>query len=306
MKKLIINILLVLTFILPVKINALSTADAKEIIVNKNGSLNLEYKYDDYIINSGDVKLYYIASVTYDYQYSLVGDFQELPIEINGIKEIDEWNILEDTITSYVIADGISETSSAVINNNKVYFEDLKTGLYLVITDTIEAETYSLSFDPFIISVPNLMEDGTWNYDVYSCPKPYLFTPKYDDVTYTIIKEWRDYKQNRPDAIEVDIYKDSELYESISLNSDNNWTYSFVAKDDGSIFTAVERNVPDGYTVSIDKDGTRIVIINTHDEEPPKTVDNIYLYFIILLGSILGLVSTLLVIRKMIIVNEKV
>lgn len=306
MKKLIINIVLVLTFILPVKINALSTADAKEVIVDKNGSLNLEYKYDDYIINSGNVKLYYIASVSKDYQYSLVGDFQELPIEINGIKEIDEWNILEDTITSYVIADGISETSSAVINNNKVYFENLKTGLYLVITDTIETEKYLLSFEPFIISIPNLMEDGTWNYDVYSCPKPYLYIPKYDDVTYTIIKEWRDYKQNRPDAIEVDIYKDSELYESISLNSDNNWTYSFVAKDDGSIFTAVERNVPDGYTVSIDKDDTRIVIINTHDEEPPKTVDNIYLYFIILLGSTLGLVSTLLVIRKMIIANEKV
>ena len=306
MKKLIINILLVLTFILPVKINALSTADAKEVIVNKNGSLNLEYKYDDYIINSGNVKLYYIASVSKDYQYSLVGDFQELPIEINGIKGIDEWNILEDTITSYVIADGISETSSAVINNNKVYFEDLKTGLYLVITDTIETETYSLSFEPFIISIPNLMEDGTWNYDVYSCPKPYLYTPKYDDVTYTIIKEWRDYKQNRPDAIEVDIYKDSELYESISLNSDNNWTYSFIAKDDGSIFTAVERNVPDGYTVSIDKDDTRIVIINTHDEEPPKTVDNIYLYFIILLGSILGLISTLLVIHKTVGNDEKV
>lgn len=299
MKKLIINILLVLTFILPVKIDALSTADAKEIIVDNNSSLSLEYKYDDYIINSGDVKLYYIASVSHDYQYSLVGDFQDLSIEINGIKEVNEWKILENTITSYVIADGISETSNAVINNNKVYFGNLKTGLYLVITDTIETEKYSLSFEPFIISVPNLMEDGTWNYDVYSCPKPYLFTPKYEDVTYTIIKEWRDNKQNRPSEIEVEIYKDNDLYENISLTSDNNWTYSFVAKDDGSIYTAVERNVPEGYTVSIDKNDTRIVIINTYDEEPPKTVDNIYLYFIILFGSIIGLASTLLVIHRM-------
>lgn len=298
MKNLIIKIISVIAIMIPFKSEALTTMDAKEAIVSKNGTLSLEYKYDDYKINDINVKIYRVASVSSDFRYTLIGDFKDLPVKINGIKTVTELNNLEEVFESYIVANKPGETSSGIVLDNKVSFNDLQTGMYFVITEKIDTKDYSLLFKSFLISVPTLNEEGTWNYDVSACPKPLMFTPKYEDITYTIIKEWRDNNINRPKEIEIDIYKNGEIAESVILSRENNWQYSFTTKDDGSIWNVLEKNVLDDYTVSINKTETKFIVINTKEEEPPKTVDNIYLYFIILIGSIIGMSSTLIIFRK--------
>lgn len=299
MKKLIINVILTIIAIIPVTALAASTSDATEPITGTSGSLNIEYKYEDYKINNIDVDIYYVASVSEDYQYSLSGQFASYSVVLNGIKTTEELKNLEETIGSYISADKIEATNSGKVVNNKISFKDLKTGLYYVKTQEIDEKDYKLSFESFLISVPSLDDNNKWNYDVKAFPKPYVFELKYEDITYTVIKEWRDNKDNRPKEIAIEIFKDGEIFEEVALSSDNNWTYKWDTIDDGSKWTVIEKVVPSGYTVSINKNDNKFIIINTGEEENPQTVDNIYLYFYILVGGIVGMVASLISYAKM-------
>ena len=129
--------------------------------------------------------------------------------------------------------------------------------------------------------------------ELWGYPKAQEFIPKYEKINYTVTKQWKDDKKNRPQSIEVEIYEDGVLSSNQILSSDNNWTYSWETVDDGSSWTVVERNVPDGYNVSILNNERNFIIVNTssnYEESNPQTLDNISLYFYLLILSLIGLV----------------
>ena len=299
MKKLSI-LVFTLLLLLPFNIYAKSTSDAtKEIDVSKKASLEIKYKYDDIAINDISVRIYKVASVSKDFQYTLTDSFKSYNVKINGLKTQNELNSLSDTLESYIYADLIKETSNGVIKNNKIQFNELETGLYLVITDKIDEEKYNLVFESFLISLPTLDENNEWIYNTSSEPKPVFYEPKYEEITYSVIKEWRDKEgKDRPNSVNIEIYKDGNKFDVVTLSSNNNWCYSWNALDDGSVYTVVEREIPTDYTVSITKNETKFIVVNTKKEDNPPTLDNIYLYLILFTCSFVGIVSLLLVLKN--------
>lgn len=295
MKKFLKNIIIIImSLIVPINVYALSTADAKEgIDLNKDCNLTLNYYYDDYAFDNTNVEIYYIASVTSDFRYQLSSNFSNYPIKINGIKTENEWTSLEKTLEAYIIADNIKETFKETIEDNTITLKNITPGLYYIKTDKIDTKDYTLLFDNYLISVPDLNEDGSWNYDVSVYPKAEEYIRKYEKITYTALKQWIDDGTSRPKSINIEIYEDGILVETKTLSSDNNWTYSWTTDDDGSIWTVVERNVPDGYNVSIQKQTKNFIIINTdpnYEETNPSTGDNIKIYFYLFIGSLLGMI----------------
>ena len=115
-------------------------------------------------------------------------------------------------------------------------------------------------------------------------PKGTIYTPK---EAYSVIKEWKDNGEDRPQSVEVEIYKDGELFEKVTLSRDNNWTYKWTS-DGKSEWNVVERNVPSKYIVSITLKDTTFVIVNTRFDNP-STGDNIMVYFCVGIVSILGI-----------------
>lgn len=283
-----------ITFLSINNVFAISTTSAKEKIdISRKGSLTLNYNYDDYLFDNINVKIYKVASVTNDFQYQISPNFLEHPININGIIFKEEWNILENTLNSYIIADDIKEDSSHLVEDNTLRIENLEVGLYFIKTKTIDNKDYKLIFDDFLINIPNLDDDGYWDYDVNIYPKIEQYIPEYEKITYTVIKEWQDDSNNRPNQIEIEIYKDDVLMEKKTLSSLDNWKYSWDTIDDGSNWTVIERNIPDNYSVSIINKSNKFIIINkdsNYKEDNPKTIDNIKIYLYLLLGSFLGII----------------
>lgn len=294
MKKILITIIILINLIKPANVFALSTTIAKEEINNDtNCNVTLSYYYDDYNFDNTNIKIYHIASITKDFQYNLSSKFSSYPIKINGLKTDVELNTLKQTIDSYIIADNIEELASYSIVNNKVNINNLKPGLYFIKTNKIDTKNYTLIFDSFLLNLPELTSDGTWNYNLEVYPKIEEYTPKYEDITYTVTKEWIDNPNTRPKSIEIEIYEDGILVDSHILSSKNNWTYNWITKDDGSIWTVVERNIPKNYNVSITNKNKNFIIINkdsNYKEENPKTLDNINLYFYLLISASIGLI----------------
>lgn len=292
MKKVIIPVLLIyLSLFMPSEVFALSTTEAKEEIdINRKSSLTINYNND---LTDTEVKLYKIASVSKDFQYQLSTDFSVYPININGITSDLDWNILDNTINSYIVADGIEAFKTYFINDNFLKIENLEVGLYFVKMEKIDKDDYVLIFDNFLLSVPNLGEDGYWDYDISIYPKVESYIPKYEKIDYTVIKQWRDDKVNRPKSVDIDIYKDGILVDSQVLSTSNNFTYSFETLDDGSEWSVVERNILEGYNVSILNKNRNFIIINTdthYEEDNPKTLDDIKIYLYLLIGAFVGIV----------------
>ena len=294
--------IILMSLIIPSNVYAISTIDAKEEIdLTEDCNLTLNYYYDDYKFNETNVEIYYIASVTNDFRYNLSSDFLSYPIKINGIITDDEWTTLEQTLNAYIEADSINPIISTKIDENTITLTNLTPGLYFIKTDKIDTEDYTLIFDEFLISIPALNENGTWNYNVEVFPKAEEYIPKYEKVDYTVTKTWIDDGLSRPESIDIEIYEDGTLVESKILSSDNNWTYTWTTDDDGSTWTVVERNVKEGYNVSIQTKNRSFYIVNTdptYQEENPSTGDNIKIYLYLFVSSLLGII--LLVISSLV------
>ena len=293
---LIFNILLV-----PCFAQASSTTDAtSEIDITKNCTLTLNYTYDGIAFENVDVKLFKVADVSTDFQYTLTEDFASSNLTLNGIKSLSEWNVISSTLEAYIFGDGIEPTITAKTDSNgKSHFEGLSVGLYLAMVDTVKLGDTSYSFETSIISLPDLDDNGVWQYDVFANCKAGILPPVYEETEYKLLKLWKgDNEKNRPKNIEVEIFKDGNVYNKVILSKDNNWSFSWKAPDDGSKWTVMERNIPEKYAMTVEEKGSSFVITNTYTEENPKdfpkTGDTSNVLFYVILMNVSGLLLIIL------------
>ena len=112
-----------------------------------------------------------------------------------------------------------------------------------------------------------------------------------ETVDITTVKVWEDYDNNdgyRPDFVKVQLKANGEEVETVTLNEENKWTYTWEGLDKNEAgkeieYTVEEIDVPYMYTVeySVDEDGT-LVVTNTQipgeggyePEEEITVVDN--------------------------------
>lgn len=93
-------------------------------------------------------------------------------------------------------------------------------------------------------------------------------TPTRYYTTRTVAKIWDDtgYEENRPESVQVQLYKDGVAYgDAVELNANNNWAYTWYGLSRGSNYTVEEITVLDNYICEVDN----FVITNTYVPEEP-------------------------------------
>ena len=109
------------------------------------------------------------------------------------------------------------------------------------------------------------------------------YTPETKDIT--VNKVWEDDDNQdgiRPESIEVNLLVDGSVTDTVTLNDENSWTYTWSdmqAYDDGTEieYTVVEVEVPDGYTSVITEDDGTYTITNSYTTETTNiTVNKIW------------------------------
>jgi len=288
---------------------AASTTDASEPInVNQECTLTLTYACDGTVFEDISVKLYKIADVSSDFQYKLTSSFEKSALILNGVRTNGEWDVIRSTLEAHIVAENIAADAIAKTDSEGIFcFEDLKPGLYLAVVGTVTQEDITCFFDSALVALPGLNTEGVWEYQVAVASKSELIPPIDDEIELKVLKLWKgdEGRNNRPKSIEVEIFKDGESYQKVELSQDDNWSYSWTAKDDGAKWTVIERNTPSGYTMTLEKRGNSFVLTNTYTpknpDEPfdaPQTGDtsNIMLYVILMIISgsmliILGIIG---------------
>lgn len=219
-----------------------------------------------------EFRLYRVADISEAAHFTLTGDFAEYPVAVNNL-DSSGWRALAQTLNGYVSRDSIEPLQSAVTGNDgKVIFDPLPAGLYLAIGSRCRDGNAVYTPEPFLVSLPNLDEEtDEWIYDAAIVCKYDKDTD--DTVNRKVLKVWNDEgnEDSRPREITVQLLKDGEVYDTVVLNENNNWRYSWSDLDNNYQWLVTEYETPDGYTVSVEREGTAFVMTNTCTEESPDT-----------------------------------
>lgn len=279
--------------VMPCAVWAASTADANEPIdISKECSLTLNYVHDTTFFSGINVQIYRVADVSADFRYTLTDRFAATKLTVNGVSSTSEWDAIRSTLKSYIVSKDLSaDFEKTTDSKGSVSFDTLTPGLYFVMPVRVDDGESYYSFDHALIALPGLDDDGLWKYDVTAGPKSQKETPTGNDKEYSVLKLWRDNgkQESRPTSVEVDIICNGKVVETIVLSAENNWSYSWIAKDNGDVWQVSEKNVPKGYVVTVEEYKTSFTIINTNPSVPdnPKTGDtsNIGLYVMLMCAS---------------------
>lgn len=289
---------------------AASTADAKEpICIDEKSNLTVCYTYEETAFSDQPVTLYKIADISENLQYSLTASFASTKLILNGIQSSSEWNVVRSTLEVHILANHVVPTRTVMTDaSGQAIFTQLTPGLYFVSAlEVAQAET-TCSFDSALVALPGLDEDGFWQHEVCVSAKPQVLPPIQPDeeIHLSVLKLWKgdEGRTDRPRQIEVEILRNAEHYETVILSQENNWSYSWSAKKDGASWNVIERNVPTGYTMTVQQREATFILTNTRSDtpdtpiEPPKTGDtsNTLAYILLMIVSgtmlvILGIIG---------------
>lgn len=257
---------------------------AETISLDKDVTLTIDYKDGAKPLPGATFTIYYVATVdAYNYsEFTLTETFRDSGVIVNNMTS-ETWKNAARTLAAYAQYNKISPLDSGTTGTNgllKFPTNDtvtMKPGLYLVVGNRITIDGKIYDPDPFLVSLPVLDEAANaWDYNGTAVPKVEP-TPDVPDIPTTtdrkVIKVWDDkgYEFARPNQVKVTLLRDGVPYDSVILNEANNWTYRWIGLDPRYTWTVVEETVPDGYTVSIDKQGITFVITNTYHPDIPTT-----------------------------------
>lgn len=223
-------------------------------------------------------RIYRVGDTDTDGTQTLTGDFAEYPVELN-VTTNEAYQIAADTLWGYIKRDGLEADYTAETDENgEARFSGLPAGLYLIAGQTIQTElgTYTLSAQLWSLPYRANTADE-FSRSVSVVPKfTFTETPP-EKQTVKVLKVWDDegHEENRPQSVTVKLINDGVVVDSVVLNAENNWRYTWEDLEAGD-WTVVEDEV-EGYTVKVTQEGITYVVTNsdipqqTTPTEPEET-----------------------------------
>ena len=268
-------------YLMPCSALAVSTADAIEPIAPDQAcSLTMTYAYNGTPCEAVPVQLYQIATVSANAQYTPTEAFRTAGLVLNGIQSSTEWNTIRSTLEARILVNAIQPDAAAKTNQaGQARFDGLKPGLYLAAAvNLVQEDGYSYVFDSALIALPGLDTTGRWQYQVSVSPKPDMLPPISPDeiIHLKVLKLWKGETEQsvRPKHIEVEIYRNGVLDRTVTLSEDNHWSYTWSVPKDNADWVVIERNVPDGYVVTMEERQTTFLLTNTWQPDSPPPGPN--------------------------------
>lgn len=223
---------------------------------NRRGSIKITLKEstDNTYIEGSEITIYQVAVLkekNNNIAFEYIEELKDCP---NSLEDLKEPSI---TLINYIKDKNIPKISLKTNKEGLVQYNNLDLGLYLVMqTNNIKGYTI---FSPFFIILPEYILDN-WNYDINAFPKTDII--KLTDIT--VKKVWnKSNHTNLPLEVNIELLKNGEVIDTVKLNKDNNWHYTWKNLEKSDKYTVREINIPIGYTASYRNDGNIFTITNT-------------------------------------------
>lgn len=257
-----------------------SVLAAGRIDTGRETYLTITYRDGGKALTDAEFDIYRVASVNAYGELTSLDSFRKYDVDISE-KDDEAWEELASTLEGYVLRDEISpEDSGKTDKDGKIRFPGehnrMQQGLYLVMGHRHTQDDRTYDAVPFMVFLPSLEEKANdWQYDVDVEPKFDLVQNEGDTVTRKVLKVWKDdgHSRERPEKVKVQLLRDGKVYDTKTLNKDNNWRYTWRDLDEDYKWTVVEKEV-DGYTVRTKREGVTYVVTNTYREDGTHRSDH--------------------------------
>ncbi len=245
--------------------------------------LRVEFLDGEKPLSGVEFKLFQIADIDEYGNYFPKPGFEKFDIGTNG-KNLEKWRELASTIEGYVFQEKIEPMDKGITDSEGVLefhseAENFVCGLYLLVGEPVSVDGFTYFAESAIVQLPMPSGSGeTWDYDVVVKPK-YTFIPDIEPdefIERKVLKIWDDkgFESIRPKEITVYLLSDGEIFDSVKLNKENNWRYTWSDLEEGHRWMVTEK-VPSGYTVKIERAGITHVITNSITKDEPPVVPEI-------------------------------
>ena len=218
-------------------------------------------------------EIYRVGSQSESGALVLEGDFAGYPV----VLEDDPSGLGPQAAALYAFAKRDGRAPTAIVKTNTigtVEAANLEAGLYLIGGRPQVHNGYLYHTEPQLIVLP------------YRDPITGLIMPrpelrmKYSKETYTqqpishkVLKIWDDVSGHmRPESVTVHMLKDGSVHSTVTLSAENQWRYEWNNLEANALWQIAE-DVPEGYTVTVEQEGTTFLMTNTAPEVPPPETE---------------------------------
>lgn len=242
---------------------------AETIDITKPVDLKVLYQDEEPLVGAV-FTLHRVADMDESLHFSPTAAYAGYPVEMNGL-DSDGWRTLALTLSAFIAQDNVAPDAMAAVDESGLaVFHQMDSGLYLLQSTAFVKDGMMYATEPTMIALPGKDEDGNWLSQVQVLPK-YEKNPV-GPISLQVVKIWddEDAESFRPDTLVIQLLCDGKVYEEVLLSDYNNWRYTWENLDGSKQWQVVEKNVPDGYTVTMHQEGTVIAIRNYHAPGKPE------------------------------------
>lgn len=248
---------------------------AEEAELAHGCSLTVSCEDGETPLAGAEILIYRVAGADESGDLTATEAFAGYQVDFQCVNE-DAWKTLASTLEGYILRDGITPTDSGITDEQgRLSFpavdQSLEPGLYLVRSLRHKQDGLIYDAKPSMVL---LAESDEVAVSLKYASQPEPSGPDEETVTRKVLKVWKDegHKDQRPEEIEVQLLQDGEIRDTVALNAENDWRFTWEGLDAQSLWTVVEK-APDGYTVETAQEGITFVVTNTWEEpdEPQPT-----------------------------------
>lgn len=251
-----------LLFIMILFITNIGLVKANTLDFTKKGTITITLMESgkETPIEGAELSIYKIANATsenHNLKYVYTNELSSCKSNLSDLTNTNLSKELSECIKEVNIANK-KETNQ----NGIVKFTDLDLGLYLV-SETNTVDGYS-NIDNFLVQLP-VYVDNSWDYSVEALPKTDIIRV----MNLTVEKVWNITKSKKEEFITIELYNDNVLFDTITLNDNNNWTYTWERIPESDAYTVVEKDVPKNFVVTYKQIEDKFIVTNT--DKLPQT-----------------------------------
>lgn len=259
-----------------ISVNVFATENV-EFDEDAKGSIVIDYTHNSEPLDDVDFKVYYIATYVNEHEVVTNEKFADFDIEYAKLSSEEYWITTRDNLENYISVNQIECDMEFITDDLGQYkVEDLSLGLYYIEAESVVNDENLFYSEPIMIFVGQFDDDeNAWLY--HFSIKPKVSVTDFDnapDITVTKVWENSDDDFVKMQNVEVELYRDGELYDTVVLNEENSWEYTWYDMDPYADWAILETITLQDYNVDYSHDLYEFKIVNTYTGDLPDEPDD--------------------------------
>lgn len=212
-------------------------------------------------LQGAEFSLYYLGSVK-DGKITPDDSFTSYKVSFD-VSDSEKLMSLGLTLSAYVLRDKVEADYMDITDEKGTADFDgavLSEGAYLIMAEKHYQNSAYYFCEPTVVILP------------YGEAETLTVIPKFEKVpedteslyvSYRVLKAWiEDEKGYRPVEIQVELLRDGEIYDTVVLNSENNWKYQWDNLSPHYHWIVTEKTVFGDYVVSLSREEKAYLLTN--------------------------------------------